>query len=159
MTIRSDRLLALSVLLFAFIAGGAAGVAADRAWLRTHATGWVIGDRRERRASKDAVEAETIPTPLEQLDLSPDQQRRLHTIAGRWRPQAARAVAAIRPVVAELENKMFADMLCVLSKDQQDKYMASLRLQEADSAMIDERFYLVRTKQCPAESAVEGAPR
>ena len=159
MTIRSDRLLALSVLLVAFIAGGAAGVATDRAWLRTHPTGWVIGDRRERRTSKDAVEAETIPTPLEQLDPSPDQQRRLHTIAGRWRPQAARAVAAIRPVVAELENKMFADMLCVLSKNQQDKYMASLRLQGADSAMIDERFYLVRTKQCPAESAVEGAPR
>ena len=153
MTIRSDRLLALSVLLVAFIAGGAAGVAADRAWLRTHEMAWLIGDRRERRAPRDAIEAETIPTPLEQLDLSPDQQRRLHTIAGRWRPQAARAVAAIRPVVEELENKMFADMLCVLSTDQQDKYLVTLRRQGADSAKIDERFYLVRTKQCPAEGA------
>jgi hypothetical protein len=36
--------------------------------------------------------------------------------------------------------------------------MASLRRQRADSAMINERFYLVRTKQCPAESALE-APR
>ena len=153
MTIRSDRLLALSLLLVAFIAGGAAGAAADRAWLRTHATGWLIGDRRERRGPRNAIEAETIPTPLERLDLSPDQQRRLHAIAGRWRPQAAQAVAAIRPVVAGLENKMFADMLCVLSKDQQDKYLASLRSGGADSAMIDERFYLVRTKQCPAEGA------
>ena len=159
MTIRSDRLLALSLLIVAFIAGGAAGVAADRAWLRTHATASLIGTRRERRTPTGAIESETIPTPLEQLDLSPDQQRRLHAIAGRWRPQAARAVAAIRPVVAELENKMFADMLCVLSTDQQDKYLASLRQQGADSAMIDERFYLVRTKQCPAEGPAGGAPR
>ena len=65
---------ALIVLVVVFVAGGAAGVALDRAWWRgseppTHET---------RRAG---VAEDQIPVPLLQLGLSPDEQTRLHAIA------------------------------------------------------------------------------
>lgn len=154
MTTSSDRLRALALLLVAFVCGGAVGVAADRAfWLKRAEVS--VGSERHQFRVRPAggVEAEQIPTPLEQLDLTPEEERRLHAIARRWRPQAAEAIARIRPIVSDLENDMFAQMLCVLSKDQQDRYLRELRDGRADSVMIAKRFRLVRSNQCPPESA------
>ena len=153
MTTRTDRLRAFGLLLVAFVAGGAAGVAADRAWWHPASELHPEPPRREPnwRGSR-GPELEQIPTPLERLQLSDDETRRLHTIARRWRPKAAEAVARIRPIVSDLENDMFADMLCAISKDKQDQYLGQLRENGADSAMIAKRFRLVRTNQCPPES-------
>jgi hypothetical protein len=43
---------------------------------------------------------------------------------------------------------MFAEMLCVLSKEQQDRYLAQLQENGADNVIIDKRFSLVRSNQC-----------
>ena len=154
MTSSSDRFRALALLLVAFICGGAVGVAADRAFWQPRGNTPVASERRERNVRPaGAVEAEQIPTPLERLDLTPDETQRLHAIARRWRPQAAEAIARIRPIVSDLENDMFAEMLCVISRDKQDRYLRELRAAEADSALIAKRFRLVRTNKCPAESA------
>jgi hypothetical protein len=153
MTSSSDRFRALALLLVAFLCGGAVGVAADRAFWHPRGNvpaGW---ERRERSVRPSGqAEVEQIPTPLERLDLTPAEEQRLHAIARRWRPQAAEAIARIRPIVSDLENDMFAEMLCVISKDKQDRYYRELRDAGADSAMIAKRFRLVRTNQCPAET-------
>jgi len=154
MTSSSDRFRALALLLVAFICGGAAGVAVDRAFWHPSSSVPVGRERRERNVRPGGeVEAEQIPTPLERLDLTPEEEQRLHAIARRWRPQAAEAIARIRPIVSNLENDMFAEMLCVISKDKQDRYLRELHDGGADSATIAKRFRLVRTNQCPPESA------
>ena len=154
MTSSSDRFRALTLLLVAFICGGAVGVAADRAFWHprdNRPVGWERREHNVRPAGE--VEAEQIPTPLERLDLTSEEQQRLHAIARRWRPKAAEAVARIRPIVSDLENDMFAEMLCVISKDKQDRYSRELHDAGADSALIAKRFRLVRTNRCPPESA------
>jgi len=150
----SDRLRAFGLLLVAFVAGGAAGVAADRAWWHPAAGAPAEPPRRDpNRRRSEGVEIEQIPTPLERLQLSDEETRRLHAIARRWRPKAAAELARIRPVVSDLENDMFAEMLCAISKDKQDQYLRELEQQNgADSAMVAKRFRLVRTNQCPVET-------
>lgn len=120
----------------------------------------MVGSERHefRVRPSGGVEAEQIPTPLERLDLTPDEERQLHAIARRWRPQAAEAIARIRPIVSDLENDMFAQMLCVLSRDQQDRYLRELHVGRADSVMIAKRFRLVRSNQCPPQGADPHGP-
>jgi hypothetical protein len=152
MTTRTDRLRAFGLLLVAFVAGGAAGVATDRAWGHPVADARTEPPRDPNRRRSEGVELEQIPTPLERLQLSDEETRRLHAIARRWRPKAAAELARIRPVVSDLENDMFAEMLCAISKDKQDQYLRELQQQNgADSAMVAKRFRLVRTNQCPPE--------
>ena len=155
MTTRADRLRALALLLVAFVCGGAVGVAADRAWWHPRGE---MSSREERRAENGRrgsgeLEAEQIPTPLERLDLSPEEQQRLHAIARRWRPQAAAVIVRIRPMISDLENDMFAEMLCAISKDKRDRYLDELQTSGADSLLIAKRFRLVRTNQCPPQTA------
>lgn len=148
MTNSSNRLRGLALLVLVFGVGGVAGVAADRAWLRTHATPIVEDRRAGRRPGNDQIDSDRIPIPLEALALSPDEERRLHEIARRWRPQAARTIEGIRANVAELENNMFAEMLCVLPKEKQDRYLAQLQEGGGDRLLIDKRFALVRSNRC-----------
>ena len=149
MTTRTDRLRAFGLLLVAFVAGGAAGVAADRAWWHPASAVPTEPRRDPNRRKSEGPEIEQIPTPLERLHLSDEETRRLHAIARRWRPKAAVELARIRPIVSDLENDMFAEMLCAISKDKQDQYLRGLQENGADSAMIAKRFRLVRTNQCP----------
>lgn len=159
MTPRRDRLGALGLLLLAFIAGGAAGVAADRAWWRPRTEVRAGEPRRVRNIQPGGgSELEQIPTPLEQLGLTDEETRRLHAIAGRWRPQAAAAISRIRPIVSDLENDMFAEMLCAISKDKQDRYLRELERAGADSVMIAKRFRLVRTNRCPPQGSTTASP-
>lgn len=156
----SSRLRGLALLVTTFLVGGVGGVALDRTWLaprpapppkvEVHPPGW--------RAGSETVESDRIPYPLEVLQLSPDEERRLHEIARRWRPQAARAMEGIRANVSELENNMFAEMLCVLSKDKQDRYLAQLEENGGNKTLIDKRFSLVRSNQCETV-ARDGEPR
>jgi len=94
------------------------------------------------------VEADRIPFPLEALQPSPEEERRLHEIARRWRPRAAEAVNQMRTTVSDLENGMFAEMLCVISREKQERYLAQLQENGASPSMIDKRFRLVRANQC-----------
>jgi hypothetical protein len=154
MTTRTDRLRAFGLLLVAFVAGGAAGVAADRVWWHPASGVRTEPPRRDpNRRGSAGPEIEQIPTPLERLQLSAEETRRLHAIARRWRPKAATELARIRPIVFDLENDMFAEMLCAISKDKQDRYRSELQVNGADSAMIAKRFRLVRANQCPPETA------
>jgi len=96
MTTQTDRLRALALLLVAFIVGGAVGIAADRAFWRPREVLRVAEAHRERNMrTGGGPEVEQIPTPLEQLDLTPAEQQQLHAIARRWRPQAAQAIAQL----------------------------------------------------------------
>jgi uncharacterized membrane protein len=56
----------------------------------------------------------------------------------------------MRDRVSELENGMFADMLCVITPTQQDRYLALLQESRAPQALIDKRFANVRAKTCPS---------
>jgi hypothetical protein len=144
----SNRLRGLALLLVTFAAGGVGGVAADRAWLRTRGEARVEVRPPGRRTGAEPVESDRIPYPLEVLQLSPQEEARLHEIARRWRPQAARAMESIRANISDLENNMFAEMLCVISKDKQERYLAQLQENGADRVLIDKRFALVRSDRC-----------
>jgi len=144
----SSSLRALALLLVTFLVGGVAGVASDRAWVRAHGNAALEGRVRTSSPGAEPIESDRIPYPLEVLQPSPDEEARLHEIARRWRPQAARAMEGIRANVSELENSMFAEMLCVISKDKQDRYLAQLEENGADRVLIDKRFALVRSNRC-----------
>jgi hypothetical protein len=45
---------------------------------------------------------------------------------------------------------MFADMLCVLTPDQRDRYLAQLHRYGMAREVIDKRFATVRANQCAA---------
>lgn len=143
-----SRFRGLALLLVTFVVGGVAGMAADRTWLRTHPEARVEAGPAGYRRAGEAIEPDRIPLPLETLQLTPTEEARLHEIARRWRPQAARAMEGIRANVSDLENNMFAEMLCVLSKEQQERYLAQLQENGADNVIIDKRFSLVRSNQC-----------
>jgi len=145
----SDRLRALSLLLVAFIVGGAAGVAGDRAWVDARAR----SAEQSRRLPVPGHEAEFIPQPIEALGLSSEQEKQVRAISARWRPKAAQVVAPLRTAVADLENDMFAEMMCVMTPAQRAKYLDELRGFHADSTVIAKRFGLVEAKRC-----AEGAP-
>jgi hypothetical protein len=146
----STRLRGLALLVVTFVAGGVGGVAVDRTWLRPQ-----NAERTERtepraraRPAGTEIESDRIPYPLEVLQLSPEEEAKLHAIARRWRPQAAQAMESIRANVSELENNMFAEMLCVISKEKQERYLAQLQENGANRILIDKRFALVRSNRC-----------
>jgi hypothetical protein len=112
------------------------------------AGGWSV--ERGPRRIQAPVDIDQIPTPLIQLGLTPDQETRLHDIARRWRPRAATQLSEVRERVSELENGMFADMLCVITPPQQDRYLALLQESHAPQSLIDKRFANVRAKTCPS---------
>ena len=140
------------MLVVVFSAGALAGAVVDRMVLRREvqfgARGWSV--ERPQRRIQAPVDIDQIPTPLIQLGLTPDQEARLHDIARRWRPRAATELSEMRERVSELENGMFADMLCVITPGQQDRYLALLQESHAPQALIDKRFANVRAKTCPS---------
>jgi len=150
----SSRLRALAVLIVTFSVGGLSGVTIDRAWFRPvaeprpEARAERTEPRRAERRTPEPIDADQIPLPLERLQPTPEEERRLHEIARRWRPQAALAIENIRASISDLENNMFAEMLCVLSKDKQDRYLAQLEEGGDNRVLIDKRFALVRSNQC-----------
>lgn len=134
----SSRARAAILLLVMFIVGGIAGVAVDRTMLR-------VNLRRETRVG---VDADRIPVPLEVLGLSAEEETRLHAIARRWRPRANAELDSVRHRVSEMENGMFAEMLCVLRPELRDRYLQQLRANNFRQELIDKRFALVRANQC-----------
>jgi hypothetical protein len=93
--------------------------------------------------------AEFIPQPIEALGLSSDQEQQVRAISSRWRPKAAQAVVPLRTAVADLENGVFAEMMCVMTPDQRAKCLEELRGFHAHSVLIARRFRFVDAKQCP----------
>jgi len=149
MIMPSNRIRAVALLAVTFVAGGVAGAATYRALAKPAPT-MLISPAERRDGRGPEIEAERIPTPLEQLQLTPDEQRSLREIARRWRPRAAEALAAVRQNVSDFENSMFAEMLCVLPKEKQERYLAQLQENGAGLDLIERRFRLVRSNQCPA---------
>jgi hypothetical protein len=159
MIISSSSLRGLALLLITFVVGGVAGAAVDRSWLQTKPKEPVTVSPSGFRGQRETVESDRIPLPLERLVLTATEEAKLHEIARRWRPQAERAMADIRANVSDLENNMFAEMLCVLTKEQQDRYLAQLQENNANNVMIDKRFSLVRSNQCESVRRGEERPR
>jgi hypothetical protein len=147
MTITSTQWKSLALLVAMFVAGGAGGVAIDRIWLRP-TSAVRVESPPERRRPAGEIESDRIPYPLEMLQLSSEEQVKLHAIARRWRPQAAQAMEGIRANIADLENNMFAEMLCVISREKQERYLAQLQENGGDRILIDKRFALVRSNRC-----------
>ena len=166
--ITSTQWKSLALLVVTFAAGSAGGVAVDRTWLRPEnganepraevGPAGFRGSAGEPARPNGEVEAGRIPYPLEVLKLSPEEQTKLHAIARRWRPQATRAIEGIRANISELENNMFAEMLCVISKEKQDQYLAQLQENGADRILIDKRFALVRSNRCEEATRI-GEPQ
>ena len=147
----SSRLRAIAVLVVTFSVGGLSGVTIDRAWFRPAVEPRSEPRTEPRRAERrvpEPIDADQIPLPLERLQPTADEERQLHEIARRWRPQAALAIENIRANISDLENNMFAEMLCVLSKDKQERYLAQLEEGGDNRVLIDRRFALVRSNQC-----------
>jgi hypothetical protein len=144
----SSRLRGFALLLTTFVVGGVAGIAGDRAWVRARPTTNVDIPKPSVRGERETVEPDRIPLPLERLELTTTEVVKLHEIARRWRPQAAQAMEGIRENISDLENNMFAEMLCVLTKEQQNRYLAQLQENGDNNVLIDKRFSLVRSNQC-----------
>jgi hypothetical protein len=164
MIIASSKARGLALLVVTFVAGGVGGVGLDRAWFRQQPPALAAAgtapqgaSRGQRRPGGETVESDRIPFPLEQLQLTDAETVKLHEIARRWRPQAAQSMEQIRASISELENNMFAEMLCAISKEKQERYLAQLEENGADHAMIDKRFALVRSNRC--ESVKRGDER
>lgn len=137
----SSRTRALLILVAVFVAGGVVGAAVMRSFPIAPAP-------ESRRNVRGTVEADRIPLPLEQLGLSEEETNRLHAIARRWRPRANGAVDDMRHAVSDLENGMFAEMLCALTQDQRDRYLAQLSANQFSEDIINKRFALVRANRC-----------
>ena len=155
----TGRTRGLALLLVAFVAGGLAGGAADRAYItradaqRTAQEDSVRTARAGWRREGGRVEEDYIPDPLRALELTPDQETRLRAIAHRWRPQAGSMMEEVRSRVSNLENDMFAEMLCIVTPSQRDKYLKALHDNRMDEAVIAKRFELVRTNGCAKVTA------
>ena len=134
----SSRARAALLLAVTFVVGGLAGAALDRVMVR----------REPRREPRVAVDADRIPVPLEVLGLTSDEEARLHAIARRWRPRASNELDSVRHRVSDMENGMFAEMLCVIRPELRDRYLQSLRANRFSQEIIDKRFALVRANQC-----------
>ena len=134
----SSRARAALLLAVTFVVGALAGAALDRVMIR----------REPRRESRVAIDADRIPVPLETLGLTSDEEARLHAIARRWRPRASNELDSVRHRVSDMENGMFAEMLCVIRPELRDRYLESLRANRFSQEIIDKRFALVRANQC-----------
>lgn len=150
----SNKAAAFGLLALVFVAGGLAGAAIDRAAVRRQAerTAQTRAETphppnpAERR--RGDIQPDQIPFVFESFNLTSEEKERLHAIARRWRPRAAEALSQVAANVSDLENDMFAEMLCVLSKDKQDMFLARLQEGGQNTVIIDKRFRLVRSGQC-----------
>jgi len=143
------RARALVLLIATFVAGAIAGAAV---WPRLEPRRLELRPRRE-------VESERIPIPLEMLGLSNDERTRLHAIARRWRPRSVNEFEEVRRRVADMENGMFAEMLCALTPEQRDRYLAMIQGQHYDTTIVNKRFAIVRANRCGEVTDVTNAPR
>jgi len=133
----NSRARAVLLLVVTFVAGGVVGAAVSRA----------LPAFLERRHAGE-LENDRIPTPLVTLGLSDNETARLHVIARRWRPKASNELREMRRQVSELENGMFAEMLCVLSPNKRDAYLRQLESNGNPRELIEKRFALVRANRC-----------
>ena len=133
----NSRARAVLLLVVTFVAGGVVGAAMSRA----------LPSFLERR-NRGEVENDRIPTPLVLLGLSDNETARLHVIARRWRPKASNELREMRRQVSELENGMFAEMLCVLTPAKRDEYLHQLQNNGFPPELIEKRFALVRANRC-----------
>ena len=140
----SPRARALTLLALTFLAGVAVGMAIEPNVVQSGGS----LERRSRTAPNRQLELEQIPTPLEQLGLTDTETTQLRAIARHWRPESAVALDEFRKRVNDMENGMFAEMLCVLAPDQRDRYLAQLRGDHYDEQIIAKRFELVRSNRC-----------
>lgn len=134
----NTRARAIFLLIATFAAGVITGAAA---WPR------VEGRRAGWRAGLEP-ESERIPVPLELLGLTDGERTRLHAIARRWRPRADSEFNEVRHRVSEMENGMFAEMLCALTPEQQQKYLEMTQTEHYDTATVNKRFAIVRANRC-----------
>ena len=147
------RARAVVLLIATFAAGTIAGAAL---WPRVEPRrGWT----GEGVRASGGPESDRIPTPLEMLGLTSDERTRLHAIARRWRPRSANEFEEVRRRVSDMENGMFAEMLCALTPDQRDKYLRLIQDQHYDTTIVNKRFAIVRTNRCAEVGDATNAPR
>lgn len=139
----SQRSRALVLLVLTFAAGVAAGTAVESRLVRSGGI-----ERRNRTSPNRERELEQIPVPLERLGLTGTETAQLRAIALHWRPRTAVALDEFRKRVSDMEDGMFAEMLCALAPDQRDRYLAQLRDAHYDEQIIARRFALVRSNRC-----------
>jgi hypothetical protein len=148
-----NRVRAIVLLIATFVAGAITGAAV---WPR-------VEPRRDepRRSApfRGEVESERIPLPLETLGLSSDERTRLHSIARRWRPRATNEFEEVRRRVSDMENGMFAEMLCALTPEQRDRYLKLTQDQHYDTTIVNKRFAIVRANRCAEVPDAANAPR
>jgi uncharacterized membrane protein len=151
-----NRARAVALLLATFVAGAIAGAAV---WPRVAPRGLEIRRLGGWSGERGEVESERIPLPLETLGLSSDERTRLRAIARRWRPRAANEFEEVRRRVSDMENGMFAEMLCALTPEQRDKYLKLTQDQHYDTTTVTKRFALVRANRCSEVFDSANAPR
>jgi hypothetical protein len=141
------RIRAATLLVVILGVGVLIGVAGDRRF----STRAREPDRRQARIAADSANVDRIPVPLEQLGLADSETVKLRVIARRWRSQTLGALGDFRKQVNDIENNMFAEMLCVLPQDKRDRYVAQLRTQHYDEQVIAKRTGLIRSGSCPVQ--------
>ena len=128
---------ALLLIVVTFVAGALVGAAATRSF----------PSMLEHRDTRE-MEEDRIPTPLVQLGLSDGETERLRAIARRWRPRASAELREMRRQVSELENGMFAEMLCAIAPAKREAYLQQLEKNGFPRELIEKRFALVRANRC-----------
>src|SRR5882672_9909524 len=151
------------LLAVVFAAGGVAGAAVDRAWVRTHmvnvAEGWTRSrGLREPRVPGDSIQERLrgvgVPDQFLRLHLTSAQANQLAEIARRRRPRSDSINAVVRtlqPTVQHLETEMMQEMLCALTPPQQEEWLASMQANGWNPEVVAERYRLVRTHTCPVQ--------
>lgn len=116
-----SRLLALGLLLLAFVAGALGGIAADR-----------LLDAREPRAEQGRPPPgrggpggaifPRNPSFARQLDLTPQQRQQIEEILRAERSKADSVLRAVRPVLRARYDSANASIRAVLTPEQRDRF-------------------------------------
>lgn len=112
------RVLAFVVLVATFLAGGAAGIAADRFVRPTPAAAEAGGEERE----KDADKRHRRGHVLDQLSLTAEQQARIDGILERRRGELEAFWDEAGPELRAIADSARADIRAVLTADQRERY-------------------------------------
>jgi Spy/CpxP family protein refolding chaperone len=116
-----SRLLALGLLVLAFVAGALGGVAADRLLAPGEPAGRRVAGPPGRGGPGAAIFPRDLPL-ARQLDLTPEQREQIEAILREERAKADSVLRAVRPVLQARYDSASAAIRAVLTPEQRDRF-------------------------------------
>ena len=116
-----SRLLALGLLLLAFVAGALGGVAADRLLAPSPPAAQGVPGPPGRAGPGGAIFPRNLPL-ARQLDLTPEQREQSDTLLREERTKADSVLRAVRPVLQARYDSASAAIRAVLTPEQRERF-------------------------------------